>query len=259
MVPQGIKRRRTESPAPGRAFDGARGLPGGRPSAVATCDACDAEGAAATGFALAGERAARQNRETVSGSVLHRAITQAERVHSLNVAARWRLTTLTILGACCLTGPTGLAGQQSVEAYSSLVGAWEGQLECLDYGDNRTRVRLPTSLHCRIIRDGTALEFQFSYVEPSGRVETSTDLLTVSHAGLSFGDLWQVKEQTLQGPAGVFRLILEREGVDNGQAAVIVNAIVLENDSLTMTSTVTYEASGESLQRNRYQFRRTSG
>lgn len=173
----------------------------------------------------------------------------------LNVS-RWRLTTLTILGACCLTGATDLAGQQSVEQYSSLVGAWEGQLEYLDYGDNRTRVRLPTSLVCRMVQDGTALEFRFSYVEPSGRVETSTELLTVSDAGLSFGDVWRVKEETPRGSAGVFRLILEREGEDNGQAAVIVNEIVLEGDSLTMTSTVTYEASGESLQRNQYQFRR---
>ncbi|NNF15025.1 MAG: hypothetical protein HKN72_17500 [Gemmatimonadetes bacterium] len=161
------------------------------------------------------------------------------------------------LAACSSGGPQSTGDPADLEAYSFMVGSWEGELEYLDYGDNRTLVALPTSLSCELGADGTSLDLRFSYVEPNGRVETSTERLTVTPEGLYMGDLWQIRDSADQVLAGVFRVVLERVGEDNGQMATLVNSIIREGDELTITSTVTYISSGESLQRNQYRLRRS--
>jgi hypothetical protein len=154
----------------------------------------------------------------------------------------------------CVEDP---AGQEGIDAYSFLVGSWEGELEYLDYGDNRSLVQLPTSMRCEPGADGTSLELTFSYVEPSGRVERSTDRLIPTSEGVYFGDLWRIKEPVQRMSDGVVRVVLERDGEDNGQPATIENSIVLDGDELTITSAVIYSASGEMLQRNQYRLRRS--
>ncbi len=64
--------------------------------------------------------------------------------------------------------------QQDTRAYQSLVGSWDGVLEYLDYGDDRTLVQLPTHLVAKPIGNDAGLLFAFSYQEPDGRVVTST-------------------------------------------------------------------------------------
>jgi hypothetical protein len=158
----------------------------------------------------------------------------------------------------CFSGCTEEpAGQEGVEAYSFLVGSWEGELEYLDYGDNRTLVQLPTSMSCERGADGTSLELTFSYVEPSGRVEQSIDRLIPTSEGVQFGVPWRIKQPVQQVSERLVRVVLERDGEDNGQPATIENSIVLDGDELTITSVVTYSASGEMLQRNQYRFRRS--
>ena len=168
-----------------------------------------------------------------------------------------RPTALVLLAGCLFLSGAGLSAQQGVEAYSFLVGSWEGELDYLDYGDSETHVRLPTRLTCEASPDGSSLELRFSYQEPSGRVETSTERLIPSPDGLYLGDLWQVKAPVEEVSPGVFRVVLQREGEDNGLAALIVNSLALEGEELTITSTVTYEATGESLQRHQYRLRRS--
>jgi len=161
------------------------------------------------------------------------------------------VTLLAILG-----GIRPAAGQDRLEAYAFLVGAWEGELEYLDYGDDRTRVRLPTSLMCNRSGDGTSLELRFSYEEPDGRVETSTERLAESPEGLYLGELWRIEEAAHRVSAGTYRLVLERQGEDSGRAASIRNTVLVQGDDLTITTLVTYSGSTEALQRHQYRLRR---
>lgn len=167
-----------------------------------------------------------------------------------------RVIALAALVGCSSGCVTEADDQEGIDEYSFLIGSWQGELEYLDYGDNRTLVRLPTTLRCEPDANGTSLELTFSYVEPSGRVERSTDRLTPTAEGVHFGDPWRVKEPVQQTADRLLRVVFERDGEDSGRPATIENSIVLDGEELTITTVVTYTASGEMLQRNQYRFRR---
>ena len=172
------------------------------------------------------------------------------------VGSAARVIALAAVVGCSWSCISEAEDQAGIDEYSFLIGSWQGELEYLDYGDNRTLVQLPTTLRCEPDADGTSLELTFSYVEPSGRVEQSTDRLKPTAEGVLFGDRWRVKEPVEQTADGLFRVVFERDGEDSGRPATIENSIVLDGDELTITSVVTYSASGEMLQRNQHRLRR---
>jgi hypothetical protein len=159
--------------------------------------------------------------------------------------------------ALSLAGADGIVGQSAIEAFAFLRGSWEGELVYLDYGDDSTLVRLPMSLVCSAGADGASLDLTFAFVEPDGRVERSAETLRATGDGVRLGDLWRVAEEAREVSPGVFRVVLEREGEDNGLAARIVDSIVLDGDDLTITSVVTYRESGDSLRRHQYRLHRS--
>ncbi|MGI9628955.1 MAG: hypothetical protein ACR2QM_19140 [Longimicrobiales bacterium] len=166
---------------------------------------------------------------------------------------RFGLLTLSLLSVqVSLVGFQPLSGQEGIQAYDFLLGSWEGELEYLDYGDNRTRVQLPTALECAAAEDGMALELEFSYEEPDGSIVASIERLVETSEGLYFGDLWSIEEPAREVSPGVFRLVLARQGQDNGRDALIQNVISVEQDELTITTMVQYEGSTDRLQRNQY-------
>lgn len=163
-------------------------------------------------------------------------------------------------GTLCLVvalgGPISVAGQEGLEAYAFLIGSWEGQLEYLDYGDDRTRIQLPTTLSCEPSANGESLDLRFAYEEPDGGLVTSIETLALADSGLYLGALWRIEEQAHRTPEGGYRFVLARQGEDNGQPASIRNTIRLSGDDLTITTSVTYAGSSESLQRHEYRLRR---
>lgn len=168
-------------------------------------------------------------------------------------------TKVTLTATFCLlamfTGLSPASGEQGIEPYTWLVGSWTGELEYLDYGDNQTRVQLPTTLDCTVDDDGNALELRFTYTEPNGKVMESTERLVVSGKGVYFGDLWQLKEAPHQVASETQRLVLERQDKDSGRRATLRNTVSLQGQDLTITLTVTYDGGSESLQRNQYRLR----
>ncbi len=148
------------------------------------------------------------------------------------------------------------AAQQGMESYELLVGSWEGELEYLDYGDNRTLVTLPTWLTIRPAAGGKRFDAEFSYEEPDGRRVGSRDRLYETPDGLYFGDHWKIEERRLDSKSGTLQLVLTRQGQDDGRDASIRNVIAVDNDSLTVTKYVEYSDTGDGLQRNQYRFKR---
>lgn len=162
-----------------------------------------------------------------------------------------------LLPGLLAVGAAGVAGQEAVEDYLFLVGSWQGQLEYLDYGDDRTRVTLPTALEAAPAEDGSAILLKFSFEEPGGGMVTSEERLAPTSGGVFMGAVWRVEEWSMEAEDEVYRVVLTREGEDNGRSASIRNSVVVERGELTMTTWVTYEDSPEPLQRNQYRLLRS--
>ncbi len=77
-----------------------------------------------------------------------------------------------------------LAAQDDLSAYQPLVGTWQGELEYLDYGDNRTLVSLPTWLVVERAQNGKRLDDENFYQEPDRREVGSREQLYVTNTGL---------------------------------------------------------------------------
>ena len=161
--------------------------------------------------------------------------------------------------ALAATTPVAAAGQAESPAGDSslefLVGSWEGELEYLDYGDDRTLVRLPTSLVARAVGDTVHLEFSFT--EPDGSVVTSRERIYESSEGIHLDVLWQVERRVHDVQAGRHRLVLVRDGEDGGRPATVTDVVALEGGELTITRRVRYAEAAEPLQRHQFRLTRT--
>jgi hypothetical protein len=149
---------------------------------------------------------------------------------------------------------SSLGAQDDLSAYEPLVGSWQGELEYLDYGDNQTLVTLPTWLVVERAESGKRLDVEFFYEEPDGREVGSRDQLYETPDGLYLGDQWTIEERHADEASGTLRLVLSREGKDDGREASIRRVIVVEGRSLTMTTHVEFTDTGDGLQRNEYRF-----
>jgi len=152
--------------------------------------------------------------------------------------------------------PPRLAGlQQSAGPYDFLIGTWEGELEYLDYGDDRTLVRLATRLVCTRSDDGEGLTLVYSFEEPNGSVVTSTERLYETPDGLYLDGAWQIEARS-DDAAGGHRLVLTQRGEDNGRPASVSNTIIADGGGLTITKSVLYDDTAERLQRNQFRLER---
>lgn len=157
-----------------------------------------------------------------------------------------------------LVGSAGgdLYGQDSGTRYDFLIGSWEGDLEYLDYGDDETRVTLPTWLVVGRASEGAGLEFSFQFEEPDGSTVEGGDRFYETAEGVYFGDPWQVESRQTPGSDGSYRLVLFRQGSDNERPASLWTTIEQAGEALMITKTVRYAGGDETFQRNQFRFQR---
>ena len=167
------------------------------------------------------------------------------------------LLSFLVLGAIAGPGASEGIGQESVGRYGFLLGEWEGELEYLDYGDNETRVTLPTWLVVQRADTGAGLELSFLFEEPDGSTVEGGDRFYETEDGLFYGDLWTVDSLEPAAQDGSHRVILSREGLDDERPATLWTTIERSGDRLTLTRTVRYRGSGEVFQRNQFRFERS--
>lgn len=166
---------------------------------------------------------------------------------------------LVLLALLATWTATGLA-QSSLEDFDFLLGDWEGELEYLDYQDDETLVRLPTTMRCEPSETGMSLMLAYTYGEPDGRrVDGREALRPADQEGeLYFDGRWRVVEASFDPEADRYQVVLGREGMDNERPAVIRKTILLTGGELTITKEVLYDGESEYLQRNQHRFVRLS-
>jgi len=150
-------------------------------------------------------------------------------------------------------GAGEVRGQEPESRYDFLLGSWEGELEYLDYGDNETRVTLPTWLVVKRSDIGPGLEASFLFEEPDGSTVEGGDRFYETREGLVFGELWAVDSWESPAPDGTHRIALSRQGLDDERPAMLWTVIERSKDRLTLTKTVRY-GDGAVFQRNQFRF-----
>jgi hypothetical protein len=133
--------------------------------------------------------------------------------------------------------------------FGFLAGSWSGTLTYLDYKDDTTRQELKVTMTCTV--GGDATRYRFLYVEPNGkRVEGDETVITVETDGthVTIGkERWTVAGRPLSG-----RVVLERDGNDNGKAVRLSRSYVRNHNELRIVTTATPAGGGQSLVRNTY-------
>ena len=144
----------------------------------------------------------------------------------------------------------------SIEAFAFLAGTWRGELEYLNYGDDKTLVKLPTRAIYSKDKDGIA--YQFIYTEPNGdEVEGSGSIKILGENQVAFNDAsHRLVERSKNEADGVIQIKLSRQGEDNNRDAQIDHLIYYNNDSLSITRYILLDGAEKPFVRHTYRFNR---
>jgi hypothetical protein len=130
-----------------------------------------------------------------------------------------------------------------------LIGEWKGQLEYLNYSDNKTRVQLPTNLSCKKTELGEALTLNYVFQDPGYKIENIQLLtlnkmgqlvLTIVDGGIAKSSVLYVKSnETNNGLTS--SMVFFESGYDNNQPALIRYTINLSASTLISLKEVKYD------------------
>jgi hypothetical protein len=137
----------------------------------------------------------------------------------------------------------------SVDTLKSLVGQWKGELEYLDYRDNRTRVVLRTAMDARLSMLENQLILNFVHRDPAYEVEslqilsfdaeTKTILSTGFDNGRARTEEWRIAG--FVSDSSGMHLVLLTSGYDDSKPATIRRQLRLNENRLTVRKEVQYE------------------
>ena len=150
------------------------------------------------------------------------------------------------------TGPDPL----SVEDLAFLTGSWDGTLEYLNYGDDETRVTLPTRAVYSQQEDHVA--YRFVYTEPGGEeVDGSGSIRFSGNDRVMFnGASHKLVSHMADAEKGSYKVKITRKGQDNDRDAQIDHIIERNAGSLSITRYILLDGESESFIRHTYTFTR---
>ena len=145
----------------------------------------------------------------------------------------------------------------SIEDFAFLTGSWDGALEYLNYGDDKTRVSLPTRAVYSHQEDHIA--YRFIYTEPNGEEVQGEGSIRVAGGNrvMFNGASHKLVSRTLDHATNVFEVRITRMGQDNDRDAQIDHLIQSKDGTLSITRYVLLDGAEESFVRHAYTFKRT--
>ena len=142
----------------------------------------------------------------------------------------------------------------SIEELGFLAGKWQGELEYLNYGDDKTLVKLPTRVSYSEPQD--SISYQLIFTEPNGdEIEGSGSIKIEDERVIYNGASHKVVDRT-QNEAEGTQIKLSRQGKDNNRDAQIDHVIHYKDDSLSITRYILLEGAEAPFVRHTYRFNR---
>lgn len=145
-----------------------------------------------------------------------------------------------------------------LERLASLNGNWNGYLEYLDYGDGKTKVKLPTTCEAVFNKSGNDkyLYTKFIFDEGKGRTVTGEDVWTVIDDNTFFFDSTNFAITNFSDNSDNSTLVLEREWKDNDKPCTIRETFSIKPDFFAILKEVRYKDEKDFFTRHEYVFNR---
>lgn len=176
------------------------------------------------------------------------------------------IATLTILSS--IFSQSGFAQDKSdklermLTKLSTLNGNWSGSLEYLDYGDNKSKTKLPTVCEAVFNKSGNDkyLSVKFIFDEGKARTVTGEDAWTIVDEGKTFFydstnyNITSYAQNDDNNDIAIF--VFEKEGQDNNKPCTIQQTFEIHNDSFSIIKKVKYNDSESFFVRHEFVFQR---
>ncbi|MBP9096904.1 MAG: hypothetical protein KBG21_09870 [Ignavibacteria bacterium] len=170
--------------------------------------------------------------------------------------------TLTILSAAGFAQDDSDKPERMLKKLATLKGNWNGSLEYLDYGDNKTKTKLPTVCEAVFNKSGNDkyLSVKFIFDEGNGRTVTGEDAWTILDEGKTFFYdstnyiITSYYQNDDNNDIAVF--VFEKEGEDNNKPCTIKQTFEMHNDSFSIIKKVKYKDSDSFFIRHEFAFQR---
>jgi HKD family nuclease len=143
---------------------------------------------------------------------------------------------------------------------ASLDGKYKGYLEYLDYGDNKSIVRLPAECEAIFNKSGNDkyLSVKFIFDEGKGRTVTGEDAWTILDEGNTFFYDSTNYAITLyienHDYNDIVNFVFEKEGKDNNKDCIIRQAFTIYNQAFIIEKRVKYKDEESSFIRHEFHF-----
>jgi len=159
------------------------------------------------------------------------------------------LAVVVSLALACIAADAQAQQEFSVDTLKSIVGQWKGELEYLDYRDNRTRVVLRTAMDARLSMLENQLILNFVHREPGYEVESlqilsfDAEKKTILSTGFDNGrartEEWRIAD--FASDSSGLHLEMLTSGYDDGRSATIRRQLLLRENSFSVRKEVKYE------------------
>ncbi len=139
----------------------------------------------------------------------------------------------------------------------NLAGNWEGELEYLDYQNDKSKTRLKLR-SLNTVKDGKVSQ-EIIYVEPNGKEVKSGGSFALSADGLQIVEekmKWTITKNFFDKRAKTRTIVYETKWKDNARNADLRETMIIGENEFSVTKEVRYENTADFFVRNTHRYSR---
>lgn len=140
---------------------------------------------------------------------------------------------------------------------NNLAGDWQGELEYLDYQNDKSKTRLKLR-SLNTVENGKVSQ-QIVYVEPNGKEIKSGGSFALSPDGTQIVEekmKWTITKNSFDKKAKTRTIVYETKWKDNDRNADLRETMIIGKDEFSVTKEVRYENTADFFVRNTHRYTR---
>ncbi len=139
----------------------------------------------------------------------------------------------------------------------NLAGNWDGELEYLDYQNDKSKTRLKLR-SINTFKDGKVSQ-EIVYIEPNGKEVESAGAFALSPDGLQIVEKkmkWTITKNFFDKRAKTRTIVYETKWTDNDRNADLRETMIIGESEFSVTKEVRYENTADFFVRNTHRYKR---
>ncbi len=151
------------------------------------------------------------------------------------------------------------SGQAKVKnkELNKLAGNWDGELEYLDYQNDKSKTRLKLR-SMNTVKDGRVSQ-EIVYIEPNGKEVKSAGAFALSPDGTQIVEekmKWTITSNSFDKKTKTRRIVYETKWKDNNRNADLRETMIIGENNFSVTKEVRYENTTDFFVRNTHSYQR---